>query len=396
MGRDRHAWEDRCQDEAALAPMGTLDTPTARAARAPQPCHGISARAQAQRPINPDKAWRPSNTHAWHAASQPQACHDSPHGLVAMTRCHSKSLATSQAKQASGPADKGVPYTRMATTSGGAPPPLPVLGGERKRKGHRVEGAPPPMEVQAAAAPPWTRQGPRGFPSIAMEAVSSSLTSNRDRFEALESSTLWLKDKMEETSTTMAHMQGAITTVTMATEENRRAVEGMRQDLQAVLARLGGEPREGNHVQAARMEENRREDVHLEDGRETHLSESTREEPRPRQPLRMGGRVENEHEVVERWLREESNRGDDDHARSEDGVGGSRYREERSYGRTYDDARRRDRPRKIVTTIVMRGMVMGIGITTEDLEGKTIIEVIMMKMVEMEIGFTTEDLGDRR
>ncbi|KAB1219541.1 hypothetical protein CJ030_MR3G012337 [Morella rubra] len=121
-----------------------------------------------------------------------------------------------------------------------------------------------------------------------MEAVSSSLTSNRDRFEALESSTLWLKDKMEETSTTMAHMQGAITTVTMATEENRRAVEGMRQDLQAVLARLGGEPREGNHVQAARMEENRREDVHLEDGRETHLSESTREEPRPRQPLRMG------------------------------------------------------------------------------------------------------------
>ncbi|KAB1203385.1 hypothetical protein CJ030_MR8G004877 [Morella rubra] len=128
----------------------------------------------------------------------------------------------------------------------------------------------------------------------------------------------------------MAHMQGAITTVTMATEENRRAVEGMRQDLQAVLARLGGEPREGNHVQAARMEENRREDVHLEDGRETHLSESTREEPRPRQPLRMGGRVENEHEVVERWLREESNHGDD-HARTEDRVGGSRYREERPY-----------------------------------------------------------------
>ena len=51
---------------------------------------------------------------------------------------------------------------------------------------------------------------------------------------------------------------------------------------------------------------------------------------------------------------------------------------------------------EIVTTIVMRGMVMGIGITTEDLEGKTIIEVIMMKMVEMGIGFTTEDLGDRR
>ena len=51
---------------------------------------------------------------------------------------------------------------------------------------------------------------------------------------------------------------------------------------------------------------------------------------------------------------------------------------------------------EIVTLIVMRGMVMGIGITTEDLEGKTIIEVIMMKTVEMEIGFTTKDLGDRR
>ncbi|KAB1207600.1 hypothetical protein CJ030_MR7G022902 [Morella rubra] len=66
------------------------------------------------------------------------------------------------------------------------------------------------------------------------------------------------------------------------------------------------------------MEENRREDVHLENGRETHLSESTREEPRLQQPLRMGGHVENEHEVVERWLREESNHGDDDHARTED------------------------------------------------------------------------------
>ncbi|KAB1216134.1 hypothetical protein CJ030_MR4G006410 [Morella rubra] len=74
--------------------------------------------------------------------------------------------------------------------------------------------------------------------------------------------------------------------------------------------------------------------------RETQVSESTREEPRPRQPFRMGGRVENEHEVVERWLREESNHGDDDHARTEDGVGGSRYREERPYGRTYEDARR--------------------------------------------------------
>ncbi|KAB1219243.1 hypothetical protein CJ030_MR3G001274 [Morella rubra] len=73
---------------------------------------------------------------------------------LAMTRCHSKSLATSQAN--SGQADKGVPLHQMATTSGGAPPPLPVLGRERKRKGHKVEGAPPPMEVQAAAAAPWT------------------------------------------------------------------------------------------------------------------------------------------------------------------------------------------------------------------------------------------------
>ncbi|KAB1210023.1 hypothetical protein CJ030_MR6G023572 [Morella rubra] len=155
MGRDRHAWEDRCQDEAALAPMGTLDTPTARAARAPQPCHGISARAQAQRPSNPDKAWRPSNAHAWHA-SQPATCHDAmtAHGLAMTTQ--SKSLATSQAKQAQRANRQRSAITQMATTSGGAPPPLPVLGGERKRKGHRVEGAPPPMEVQAAAAPPWT------------------------------------------------------------------------------------------------------------------------------------------------------------------------------------------------------------------------------------------------
>ncbi|KAB1209469.1 hypothetical protein CJ030_MR6G018848 [Morella rubra] len=43
------------------------------------------------------------------------------------------------------------------TTSGGAPPPLPVLGWEWKTKVLEAEGAPPPMEVQAeAAAPPWT------------------------------------------------------------------------------------------------------------------------------------------------------------------------------------------------------------------------------------------------
>ncbi|KAB1215737.1 hypothetical protein CJ030_MR4G020433 [Morella rubra] len=230
-------------------------------------------RAQA-RP-NPDKAWRPATPML---ACQP-ACHRhamTAHGL-AMTHVTASPWPPAKPSKNSGPTDKGVPLHRMATTSGGAPPPLPVLGGERKRKGHRVEGAPPPMEVQAAGA---AVHGKIQEPSIVMEAVSSSLTSNRDRFEALESSTLWLKDKMEETSTTMAHMQGAITTVTMATEENRRAVEGMRQDLQAVLARLSGEPREGNHVQAARMEENRREDVYLEDGRETHLFVSTRGEPR--------------------------------------------------------------------------------------------------------------------
>ncbi|KAB1207599.1 hypothetical protein CJ030_MR7G022901 [Morella rubra] len=150
----------------------------------------------------------------------------------------------------------------------------------------------------------------------------------------------------------MAHMQRAIDTVSRAAEENRRAVEGMRQDLQAVLARLGGEPRGGNHVTAARIEENRREDVHLEDGRETQVSESTREEPRPRQLLRLAGHVENEWEVVERWLREEeSNHDVDDHARTEEGFGGSRYREEMPMAEMLEDVRYR---REATTTMMKR------------------------------------------
>ncbi|KAB1227856.1 hypothetical protein CJ030_MR1G012650 [Morella rubra] len=67
---------------------------------------------------------------------------------------------------------------------------------------------------------------------IPMETGSSTFPSNRDRFEALESSTLWMKEKIAENSTNMTHMQGAITSVTNATEENMKAVEGMRQDLE--------------------------------------------------------------------------------------------------------------------------------------------------------------------
>ena len=177
---------------------------------------------------------------------------------------------------------------------------------------------------------------------IPMETGSSTFPSNRDRFEALESSTLWMKEKMAETSTNMAHMQEAITSVTNATEENMKAVEGMRQDLQAVLARLGGGPNGDNRVQPPRVEEEQ-----LVDGRETHISESTRGEPRPRQPLRLGGRVENEHEVVERWLQEEeSDRDVTDHARTEERLGGSRYGEEMPYGRAHENARRHERPRR--------------------------------------------------
>ncbi|KAB1219535.1 hypothetical protein CJ030_MR3G012331 [Morella rubra] len=77
MGRDN--WEDRCQDEAALAPMGTLDTPTARAARAPQPCHGISARARKlSAPATLTRHGTLATPMPGMPASQPQTCHDSP------------------------------------------------------------------------------------------------------------------------------------------------------------------------------------------------------------------------------------------------------------------------------------------------------------------------------
>ncbi|KAB1202633.1 hypothetical protein CJ030_MR8G005839 [Morella rubra] len=116
-----------------------------------------------------------------------------------------------------------------------------------------------------------------------MEAVSSSLTPTET------GSKPWshpLYDERQDggDTTTMAHMQGAINTVTRAAEENRRAVEGMRQDLQAVLARLGGEPREATMYkpQGWRRIGGR---CSSRGWRETQVSESTREEPRPRQPL---------------------------------------------------------------------------------------------------------------
>ncbi|KAB1200601.1 hypothetical protein CJ030_MR0G006902 [Morella rubra] len=79
------------------------------------------------------------------------------HGL-AMTRCHSKSLATSQAKQA-----QRANRQRSATTPDGhhqwrsTTTPTGARWG-KEEEGHRVEGAPPPMEVQAAAAPHGRRR----------------------------------------------------------------------------------------------------------------------------------------------------------------------------------------------------------------------------------------------
>ncbi|KAB1210433.1 hypothetical protein CJ030_MR6G025418 [Morella rubra] len=75
MGRDNHAWKDRCRDEVLVAPMGTLDTSTACAAgahdmvttRRREHHSKAMAPAHARKLGAPDKAWRPSNTHFWHA-----------------------------------------------------------------------------------------------------------------------------------------------------------------------------------------------------------------------------------------------------------------------------------------------------------------------------------------
>ncbi|KAB1202702.1 hypothetical protein CJ030_MR8G022758 [Morella rubra] len=92
-------------------------------------------------------------------ASQPQTCHDSP--WPCPRPCHDtvpQQVLGHQPSQASiaGQQTKECHYTRWPPPVAEHHHPLPVLGGERKRKGHRVEGAPPPMEVQAAAPPPWT------------------------------------------------------------------------------------------------------------------------------------------------------------------------------------------------------------------------------------------------
>ncbi|KAB1207016.1 hypothetical protein CJ030_MR7G008068 [Morella rubra] len=139
--------------------MGTLDTPTARAARAPQPCHGISARARKlSAPSTLTRHGAPATPMPGMPASQPQTCHDSPwpcprpcHDTVPQQVLgHQPSQASTAGKQTKEcHTPDGHHQWRSTTTPTGA-------RWERKRKGHRVEGAPPPMEVQAAAAPPWT------------------------------------------------------------------------------------------------------------------------------------------------------------------------------------------------------------------------------------------------
>ncbi|KAB1227381.1 hypothetical protein CJ030_MR1G020894 [Morella rubra] len=89
-------------------------------------------------------------------ACQP-ACHRhamTAHGL-AMTRCHSKSLATNQAKQ-----EQRANRQRSAITQDGHPPVVEHhhpyrASGKGRGKGHRVKEHHHPWR-QAAAAPPWT------------------------------------------------------------------------------------------------------------------------------------------------------------------------------------------------------------------------------------------------
>ncbi|KAB1206054.1 hypothetical protein CJ030_MR7G009283 [Morella rubra] len=79
MGHDSHAWEDRCRDEAPVTPMGTLETITARSARAPQPCQGISARGRKLSVLAPlTRHGAPVTPMPGMLASLPQTCHDNP------------------------------------------------------------------------------------------------------------------------------------------------------------------------------------------------------------------------------------------------------------------------------------------------------------------------------
>ncbi|KAB1220912.1 hypothetical protein CJ030_MR3G026791 [Morella rubra] len=141
MGRDSHAWEDRCRDEALTRPPRT---------RQEHHSHAMaSARArEAQRPY---KAWPPTTPMPGMPASRPQTCHDSPwpcHDTVPQQVLgHQPSQAGAAGQQTKECHDTGWPPPpwRSTTTPTGA-----RWGMEEERPG--VKGAPPPMEVQAAAA----------------------------------------------------------------------------------------------------------------------------------------------------------------------------------------------------------------------------------------------------
>lgn len=123
--------------------------------------------------------------------------------------------------------------------------------------------------------------------------------SNRERIEAVEENAARLTNILGEVSATLAELQMALNATTQETEKNRRALDAMRRDNHASLERLETRLAETNGQQVPPSPNGRRQEAFV-DGVETSVTGSLHEPPRTE--YRRGGRVENDHIAVERWI----------------------------------------------------------------------------------------------
>ncbi|KAB1228062.1 hypothetical protein CJ030_MR4G024742 [Morella rubra] len=128
------------------------DTPIARAAEAPQPCHGISARARkrgAPAPLTNHDS--PAMPMLGRPASQLQTCHGKP--MASTKTCLDIVPQQDFGHQPSQPVEDDQEWLPTAATSGGgAPPPLAVTERDVTSMAGGVEGASPPMEEYGGGA----------------------------------------------------------------------------------------------------------------------------------------------------------------------------------------------------------------------------------------------------
>ncbi|XP_042992178.1 uncharacterized protein LOC122318678 [Carya illinoinensis] len=128
-------------------------------------------------------------------------------------------------------------------------------------------------------------------------------SSNRERLDMLEGHTSKIMDILGEVNTNMTELRMALNATSRDSIESRRSLDSIRRENHESIERL---ERRLVEDQGQRHETNGQKHDAFVDGVETSVTKSMHVPPRDE--LRRGGRVENNHVAVERWIHDEGNR----------------------------------------------------------------------------------------